>query len=71
MGWRNVKAKLSNTDVEHMHLCQLKARLQTLEALLWFGSCDCPISLICGLNILPHLGKDPVIFVTGVLKVKS
>lgn len=24
MGRRNVKAKLSNTDVEHMHLCQLK-----------------------------------------------
>lgn len=34
---RNAEANPSNTDAEHMHLWQLKARAQTLEALLWFG----------------------------------
>lgn len=71
MGRRNVKAKLSNTDVEHMHLCQLKARLQTQEALLGFGSYTHPFSLMCGSEIPPHLGKDPVLLVTSVLKAKS
>lgn len=58
MGWRNVRAELSSTDVEHMYSHRFKARLQTLES-----SCGLALEILILINLgskwflesLPHV----------------